>query len=380
MRIINLWRSFRKSRANYVPQVRVLVSQSHLLHNLAEYRRRYPQLALAPVLKSNAYGHGLVLTGQLLDRANVPFLVVDSLFEAVALRHNGVKSPILVIGYVNVDNVQKCKLNKVVFTLTSLEQLRGIAARLNHPQEFHLKIDTGMHRQGLSPGQLTEAIQIIRQQEFIQLVGVCSHLADADGADDQLTRQQIAVWNQAVDQLKQNFTSLRWIHLSATSGLDYLDVAQGNAARLGIGLYGINVSPRLAMNLKPALQLQTEVSSIRTLEAGDRVGYNGTFRAEKEMRVATVPVGYFEGVDRRLSNTGCFMVKDKCCPIVGRVSMNITSIDVSAVPEINLGEAVTIISNVPGDQNSVENIAKAAGTIPYEILVHIPQHLRRIVV
>jgi alanine racemase len=149
---------------------------------------------------------------------------------------------------------------------------------------------------------------------------------------------------------------------------------------LGIGLYGINPSPFSKLELKPALQMQSIISSIREVPADEFVGYNITYKAEKKLKVATVPVGYFEGVDRRLSNCGYFKVNGVDCPIVGRVSMNITSIDVSGVSQIKLGDKASIMSSEKGDKNSVESIAKLSNTIAYDILVHIPQHLRHIVI
>jgi len=126
--------------------------------------------------------------------------------------------------------------------------------------------------------------------------------------------------------------------------------------------------------------MKSIISSVKTIQAGEYVGYGITYKAERTTLIATVPAGYFEGVDRRLSNCGFFKIGDNYCPIVGRVSMNITSIDVTSAPNIKLGDQVTIISNKRDDRNSVENIAKLTQTIPYEILIHIPQHLRRIVI
>jgi alanine racemase len=176
--------------------------------------------------------------------------------------------------------------------------------------------------------------------------------------------------------------------------LAYADKIEANVARLGLGLYGINSSsekfypvksaeggvalPQFnGVNLKPVLEMRSIISSVKTLAKGDYIGYNITYEASRDMRVATVPVGYFEGVDRRLSNIGSFLFGDQKCPIVGRVSMNITSVDVSSANDIKMGSKITVISSNSQDDNSVENIAKLAHTIPYEILVHIPPHLKR---
>ena len=149
--------------------------------------------------------------------------------------------------------------------------------------------------------------------------------------------------------------------------------------RLGIGLYGMNVGIE-RLDLRPALEMRTRITSIHTLHAGESVGYNATFKAPQDMRVATIPVGYAEGVDRRLSSKGSILVRGTSCPIIGRVSMNITSLDISNVADVHVGDEVTVISPNAADPNGVEAIADLCGTIPYEILVHIPAHLRRVII
>lgn len=379
MIFLRILRKIRKSFLAYSPAVEVLIYKENLLHNLNEYKQKYPKLSFAPVLKSNAYGHGLVQVARILDKEQIAFLVVDSLFEAMALRNEGIKSQILVIGYVSAENISSSKISNTAFTITSLEQLKEINNSLKKEKKFHLKIDTGMHRQGVMPEELSEAIKIIQKNRWIDLEGVCSHLADADGEQEDFTNLQIEKWQRSIDVIKQNFQKIKFFHLAATPGLAYADKIQANLARLGLGLYGINSSPSVKLNLKPVLEMRSIVSSVKTIKEGDCVGYNATYEADKTRRIASVPVGYFEGVDRRLSGVGYFKFDNQKCPIVGRVSMNITSVDVTMAPEIKMGSQVTIIGSNPQDDNSVENIAKLAHTIPYEILVHIPQHLRRII-
>lgn len=148
--------------------------------------------------------------------------------------------------------------------------------------------------------------------------------------------------------------------------------------RLGIGLYGFGQGSISDFKLKPALSAKTLITSVRTLKTGDHVGYGATFKASGNMKIATMPFGYFEGFDRRLSNKGFVEVKNTFCPVVGRVSMNIASFDVSDVPGVEAGDKVTVISNKPGDKNSVSKIAEICNTIPYVVLTNIPQYLKRI--
>lgn len=379
MRLFSVLRKIKKSLSSYRPSVEILIYKENLLYNLNEYKQKYPKLAFAPVLKSNAYGHGLTQIAQVLDKEKIVFLVVDSLFEAMTLRSEGVKSQILVIGYTSVENIESSKILNVVFTITSLEQLQAIDRQLKNVKKFHLKIDTGMHRQGILLNEIEAAIKIIKQNKDINLEGICSHLADADNEDENFTQFQINQWQKAVQMFKQNFTTIKFFHLSATPGMKYVDKFFSNVTRLGIGLYGINTASFPKISLKPVLEMQSVVSSIKNINIGECVGYGATFKAKKAMKIATIPIGYFEGIDRRLSNKGYFKIKDVQCPIVGRLSMNIASLDITAVPNVKLGDWVIAISNNPQNKNSVENMAKMAGTIPYEILIHIPQHLRRII-
>ena len=179
--------------------------------------------------------------------------------------------------------------------------------------------------------------------------------------------------------MRTSFPDLRYIHCSATAGSAHLPEMAGNVMRLGIGLYGFNVSTE-PLGLRPALEMRTSLTSVRALAPGEHVGYNATFETSVPATIASIPAGYYEGVDRRLSNKGVVLVRGVPCPIAGRVSMNITSIDVSAVPGARVGDAAIVISADPSAPNSVEAVAKACGTIPYEVLVHIPAHLRRAVV
>src|SRR3989344_490895 len=379
MRLIDTIRKIRKSFSGYNPSVRVLISKTNLLYNLNEYKKHYSHFLFAPVLKSNAYGHGLTEVAQILDKEKKAFFVVDSLYEAMILRNKEIKSPLLIIGYTSPNNINTCKLSHVAFTVTGLEHLEKITRTIKRKTNIHLKIDTGMHRKGILLNQISASINIIKAHKFLSLEGICSHLADADNPDEINTKLQIEQWGNAIKVFKSNFKDIKYFHVSATAGARYSDLTHSNVIRLGLGLYGINNDPKTEIDLKPVLQLQSTISSVKTIPIGEHVGYGFTYKTSKDTRIATIPVGYFEGVDRRLSNCGVVEIKNTFCPIVGSISMNITSIDVSSVPKITIDEVATIISDDSSDPNSVLNIAKLAHTIPYEILIHIPQHLRRII-
>jgi alanine racemase len=373
-------RSFRHRFDRHKPLITIALSRENLLHNLHTYQAAYPGLTFAPVLKSNAYGHGLVPIAQMLDTENTAFFMVDSYFEARSLRRSGIRTRIAVIGYVQPEEIATSSLPDTDYAIVDIEQLRELSRMARKEVSLHIKVDTGMHRQGLLPQELPEAIQLISSNPRLSVVGICSHLADADSADsDTHSHAQLAVWKQAASTLTTAFPSIIYRHLSATKGVRFSEEAGTTVGRLGIGLYGVDTSPQGTIDLRPVLEMRTRISSLRTIPPGDFVGYNATHVAQAPETIATIPTGYYEGIDRALSNVGSVRVQSVPCPIVGRVSMNMASIDVSSVPGVARGDEVIVISREPSHDNSIQSMARLIGTSPYVLLVHIPQHLKRVI-
>lgn len=372
-------RSLRKAFSRYEPLIEIGISKKNLLHNLHTYQKRYPGLRFAPVLKSNAYGHGYCVIAELLDGEHIAFFAVDSLYEARKLRRGGIRSRIVVIGYVRPEYIARTSLRDTDYAIIDLEQLRGLATCATRPVRIHLKLDTGMHRQGILPADLPEAIRLVRSNPNLTVVGICSHFADADGPSPEHTDHQIETWNDALREAEAAFPDIEYRHIAATKGVPMSERTRANVARLGIGLYGFDTSHAGAEALKPVLEMRSLITSIREIPAGDFVGYNATWTAERPSRIATVPAGYFEGVDRGLSSKGSFLVRGTAAPIAGRVSMNMTSIDVTDIPEAKREDEVTVISRDSSQSNSVAQMAALTHTTPYVILAHIPEHLRRVV-
>lgn len=380
MRILQIFRSLQKKFSKYEPLVEVVIKQKNLQHNLKTFQESLPKgMQIAPVLKSNAYGHGLLTVAQILAKEPIAFFVVDSLYEALMLRKNGVKNAILVIGYTSGKNISNYADRSMTFAVTSIEHLRDVAQSVKKQTTIHLKIDTGMHRQGIFPKELEEVALILSQYPLLKIEGICTHLADADNEDEAFTRGQIKAWNDVHDQSCKLFPTIKYTHVAATAGAQLAGTIKANVLRLGLGLYGI-APPISDIHLLPVLELWTKISGIKKIQAGKKVGYNSTFTAVRPMTIATIPVGYFEGLDRRLSNQGVVKIQGMECPIIGRVSMNITTVDISECKNLRIGEPVLAISSRPEDTNAVRHIAKICKCIPYEVLVHIPQNLRRIVV
>ena len=405
--MMNLLTWLSKRRFPYEPLIAVEISRSRLIHNLNEFRKLAPNGCIAPVLKSNAYGHGLIEVAEILETESgcvtSLFFIVDSYFEAIALRAKHIRTPILIIGYTRPETIAIAKLKHISFTVTNMETLRALAKKAEienthggmigiqlpivgarWPHIIHLKIDTGMRRQGIMPDEINNAIEMIQGSQSIILEGICSHLSDANNEDEAFTDSQIILWNKIVRQFRSKFPHLKYWHLSNTDGHRFKGEIEANVSRLGIGLYGLidgkSFTPPL--DLKPVMEMKTIITGIKKLQIGETVGYGNTFTAQKNMTIATVPVGYFEGIDCRLSNSGIILIgpENIPCPIIGRVSMNITTIDISNVIGVNVGTAVTIISNDPDQPNSIEKIAEKCNTITYDIAVKIPAQLKRAVI
>lgn len=384
MGIINGLRYLRKRLSSHRPLVEVGISRANLLHNLRVYQNRYPNVRIAPVLKSNAYGHDLGLVARILDKEDIAFFMVDSLYEARQLRGAGVKSRIVVMGYVRPIDPERSRLADTDFAIIDLEQLRELAELLTHDVRFHLKIDTGMHRQGILPEDLPRALELAKSNPHLKLVGIASHLADADGEQEAFSEAQVETWLASLAEVEKSIPTIEYRHLAATKGVRFAERARTNVVRVGIGLYGFDTSRHGETGVRPVLELRSFITSLRDVPTGNSVGYNAAFTATRPSRIATVPVGYFEGCDRRLSNKGHMLVNGTACPIAGRVSMNMCSLDVTDAPNAKRGDTVVAISRDPSAPNSIESIARLVSMPEYReskyaLLVHIPQHLRRVV-
>ncbi|HEY4478447.1 MAG TPA: alanine racemase [Candidatus Paceibacterota bacterium] len=371
--IKSAFRKILRKKDDIPSLININISKSALLYNLNQFRKAVGDRDVAPVLKGNAYSHGLREIVNILKDEKVPFFIIDSYFEAKVIRNEGIKTPLLIVGYVIPENINNSKLKNIIYTIGSIDTLKSI----NRETRIHIKIDTGMHRQGIALEDIDDAIKIIKENKKIKLEGICSHLADADNTDSAYTKDQIRKWNSAVEIWKEAFPDLQYFHISASVGINYRE-AKANLIRLGIGLYGLIEID--GVETKPILEMKTIISSIKKIKKGECIGYGCTFSAIEDMTIATIPMGYYEGIDRRLSNTGEVKIGNIFCPIVGRVSMNIATIDISRIVNAKIGDEVIVISKNRKDKNSIENIAKICETIPYEISVYIAQHLKRNVV
>lgn len=360
---------------------KILVSAQALQHNYRQLQTAHPEAKICPVLKSNAYGHGFATVAPIFDSFGAPFLVVDSLYEAYELQKIKVKTPILILGYTHPDNfkVKRLPFHYAVFDLATAETLNTYQP----DSSIHIFVDTGMSREGITLAELPSFLQALKKLTRLKVVGLASHLADADNpTSTHFTELQLANFRTALALILQAGFDPPWRHLANSPGSFKISDPICNMVRVGLSSYGLyplkSADPGYKnLTLQPALKFISTLGQIKQLAKDVKVGYSGTFTSSKSMTVGIVPAGYYDGVDRRLSNKGVFRIRGIVCPIIGRVSMNMTTIDISGVPHPKVGEEVEIYSDELSAPNSLTKAAATANTLHYELLVHLAESVKR---
>lgn len=360
----------RATQGLYHPLNRVEISRSKIKSNYKLLSGINKGIKVCPVLKSNAYGHGLVETAKIVDDMGAPFICVDSLHEAYELLKARIKTKILVMGYVDPGNI---RFKKLPFSFAAYDLNHFLSLANSQPQAgIHLFVDTGMSREGVPIDQFESFLAGIPGTHYMKIEGLMSHFAAADKPNDKRTVGQVANFKKALNLLKRKNITPKWAHIANSSGLlnsgKYRLGQFTNMARCGIAFYGIDPEGK-NKGLKQASRLVTHIAQVKSVRKGSFIGYDFTYQARKDMVTAVLPIGYNDGVDRELSSKGNVYIKGKLCPIIGRVSMNLTVADVSLVKGIKAG-----------DEAEVNFIVSSKTKIPYEFLVHLNPQTRRVVV
>ncbi|HYB72279.1 MAG TPA: alanine racemase [Candidatus Sulfotelmatobacter sp.] len=341
-----------------------------------------PGVALLAVVKANAYGHGSIEVSRALLAAGADALGVAYAEEGVLLRRAGLRAPILVMGPTSpeaAEAVLEQGLAPVVSDLALAERLSSLAAQAGRTVGVHLKVDTGMGRLGVSPEEAPAYAAKLGRLPGIRLEGLMSHFAAAEADDPAVAREQLARFREVDRALRAAGLGAGRRHLANSAGVLALPEAHLDLVRPGILLYGYTPSARPAarLALRPALTLRTRIAALRVVTKGQGVSYGHTFVAPRDMRVATIPVGYADGVSRSLSNRGEVLVRGRRAPILGRVCMDMTLVDVSATPEAALGDEAVLIGRQGEGIITADDVAAAAGTISYEVLARIGPRIPR---
>ncbi|MGC2407365.1 MAG: alanine racemase [Candidatus Cybelea sp.] len=366
------------------------ISLRALRHNAALLRDLVGIRRAAFVLKGNAYGHGLVPAARAVE-AFATRLCVYTVEEALALRDAGIGAPLLVLGPVPpaaldealAADIELALWNRSEFT----RRLRSAAANQHRPAAVHIKVNTDLNRLGFEPHDLHHAVDELLGFPEIAIAGIFSHLASAEELDSPYTMHQLAAFETALARVAPRLTGqvpapVR--HIAASAAAMLWPQTRLDMVRFGIALYGLNPSPQTReamagapLDLRPALSYYSQVVAERIIAAGASVGYGGGFHAPREMRIGVVPAGYADGVPRALSNRGAFLVDGARCPIVGRVAMNMTEIDLTLAPRAHVGSTVTLIGRDGDATITADDWAIWADTINYEIVTRLPSELPR---
>lgn len=370
------------------------ISLSALTENYLTLKRHAavngsPGMTLMAVVKANAYGHGAVECARALADCGADWFGVALVEEGVELRQASIAQPVFCLGgfwRTQGELVLAHDLTPAVFRMDLAEELNARAREAGRVIDFHLKVDTGMGRLGVPVSEVAEFAQVLQTFDHLRLNGVMTHFADADGLEPKYTEQQIQQFNQAVSIVRELGFKPAWLHLANSAGVHAFPQAQGNLARAGAAMYGLVrdvLSPRLEpLPLTPVMSLKSRIVLLKTVPAGTSLGYGCTFTTVRDSRIATLPIGYADGFHRAHSNNGRVIVRGHFAPVVGRVSMDLTIIDVTDVPDdlgaVELGDDVVLIGEQHGLRISAEDLAEQIGTISYEIVTGVSARVPRI--
>jgi alanine racemase len=358
-----------------------------ITYNLREFKKILKNKALLmPVIKSNAYGHGFLNIAKIChDSPAVDRVCVVNLDEALELVKNKLTNkPILILSFFDID-AKKLKIaarNNIIFSLYSLSDARTLdkaGERAGKKIKIHIKIDTGTSRLGILPNDALDFVKAVKKFKHLEIEGLWSHFASSE---DNLsyTRKQNDILNTVYENLKTHDIIIPLRHIACSAATINHSFSHQNAVRVGISLYGLNTSPhQKLLKLKPALSWYTTVIQVKTLPKGVHIGYGSTYITKKTTKLATLPIGYFDGYDRRLSNRGQVIIKGQICPIRGRICMNLCMVDVTNL-DIKPGETVIIIGTDKRKQILVNDLAIWCSTINDEICSRINPSLPRITV
>ncbi len=330
------------------------LSASAVEHNATQLKQWLgAETKIAAVIKSNAYGHGLIEMAILYEQSkNITALCVINLSEAICIRQNNIKKPIFVISYLDAsyDQIIKYDIQVVIYDLSIAHALNEIGKKHQKQILVHIKFDTGMSRLGITPSELKNFIIQLKKLEWISIAGIFSHLAES--YNEARTRKQETVFQlisslQADQLLPKNIIT----HLSNSHGTLITNHKNYHFARIGIGLYGYvqNYATKIQNKLLPVLSLKTKILQIKSVPAETMIGYDQSFQAPTDMTIAILAIGYYEGIDARLSNCGKVIVNGQFAPIIGRICMNLTIVDITHISNCTTGQTVTII----GKEHSV---------------------------
>lgn len=370
------------------------ISRSALTNNIKLFQKIIGRDRLLGVaVKANAYGHGLVEAATVFQKAGADWLVIDSVEEGIILRRAGLSGPVLVVGYVPLHDLEKVfeyDFRLVVYNKQTVKKLEQIANQKKQIVRIHLKIETGTMRQGIMP---KEVIPLVRSSKsrYLAIEGASTHFANIeDVLEHDFAAKQLDTFKATVELLKANKVPLKYIHCANSAATILFPETYFNLVRIGISAYGLWPSQetklsavklrRNQLHLEPAMTVKSIVAQIKEVPARSFIGYGCTYKTTKKSKLAVVPIGYYDGYDRQLSNAAHVLIRGRRAPVRGRVCMNMLMADVSDIPNVRLEDPVVVLGVQRQEEITVEQLAEWAGTINYEIMTRWRETLERKIV
>jgi alanine racemase len=355
-----------------------------LRYNFSKVRELVgPSTAVLGVVKSDAYGHGMLPVARELENLGVEYLGVSNCWEAVILRQGGIKIPILLLLGVDEDELAQVIQHGLTPTIFRSDvamavSAAALAAKTKIP--VHLKIDTGMGRLGVPFAEATKFLELIESLEGIRVEGLLSHFASADEQDKSFSNAQLERFRRILAQTQTIGLNPRYAHIANSAGVIDLPDSYLQLVRPGLMLYGAPPSQELhhPIPLRPVMALKTRVLQLKEVPAGSPIGYGCTYTTSRPSLIATLPVGYDDGYDRLLSNKGEVLVRNRRAPVVGRISMCLTTVDVTDIPEVQPDDEVVLLGKQGEEQITADDIAAKISTINYEIFCNLGGYRQKV--
>lgn len=358
------------------------INVKNLCHNVETLKKAMPaKCELMAVVKADAYGHGAYEIAAYLNKMGVTAFAVATIDEGIKLREYGICGEILILGYTDVNRASELKKYDITQTLIDFKYAKALNNQ-NIPVKAHIKIDTGMHRLGIPSGELS-SVQKVFSMENISVCGIYTHLCCSNSRlprDVAFTGKQIDSFYSLINALRDSGISIPKLHIQSSYGLLNYPHLACDYIRAGIALYGVLSSPDddtvLKLDLRPVLSLKSQIVLIRSVGKGDGVGYDRSFTAERDSRIAIIPIGYGDGFPRSLSDyNGSVLVKQHIVPIIGNICMDQLAVDITDVENAAVGDIVTLIDSEGDVRLSAAAVAEKAGSISNELLCRMGTRL-----
>jgi alanine racemase len=366
-----------------------------LKHNIVQFRKLLgrERIFLAMV-KANAYGHGMIPVAEIALKSGADWLGVNSIEEALILRKNGFTCPILSVGYIPIHKLEQAVKNDIritVYNIASIKKLGKICQSLSKKAYLHIKVETGTYRQGLNENEIIPFIDQIEKSRGLVIEGVSSHFANIeDTTDHSYAKYQLDRFKDFLAQIENHGIRVPFKHIACSAAVILFPETYFNMARIGIGIYGLWPSNEVYISsllrkrprfyLRPVLTWKARIAQVKKVPKGDFIGYGCTYKTSRDTDLAVIPVGYYDGYFRSLSNVSFVLIKGKRASIRGRVAMNFIMADITDIPGVHVEDPVILIGSEGSDSITADKLASLTGTINYEITARISPHIPRIVV